>query len=275
MPQVNNLMGGGTPGGNPTAVAPTTQPPPQTALSPAAQTALASPIDGVPKLSERPIGAYVGSASMKSQNWPTISAAGIAEGDFYLDSNGQITKLMPFKYWLFTVTAFCTRMDNVGNIVTATEDPAVIADQQKQRQLNVQEHYVTVTLVDLDNSIVPAKTDFRHTKSGAVATPVGMLRQANDPAWVKLGDAYRVAAQFPHPFGRVYCTANTTPRTVRGGPNAGLKYFAATAVAVPTPLSDMERLAAAMTQPMFTDQLNQVVSTYNARIQQIRSVLGK
>lgn len=287
MPTINNLMTPNQPAApatvpnqpatpNPAAVEPAAPP---AALSPAAQQAMtASPFASTPKIVERPAGAYVGSAHPQSNNWPTCQANGVEEGDFYLDgaanlSGSPMVKLDPFKYWLYTVTAFCTEMDSSGNVLRASDRPDLIESQALRDRERLQLHFVTVVLVDLGAKIVPAKADFRHTKSGAVSTPYGEFQRMNDPNWPRLSDAHRVAAQFPHPFGRIYCTAWPVPGTVRGGPNKGKRYHAARGTAVPTALADMERLGKAFGDQEFTQALNQAMQTYAARVDLIRAAV--
>lgn len=245
------------------------------ALAPGMQSALANPVAGVGELAERPVGAYVAAAHPRANNWPTLQSAGIAEGDWYFDGCGELRKCMPLKYWLFAVTAFGSNLDPTGNVLNATEKPELIANPAQLKAAGLQEHFVSVILVNLGDKILPAKCDFRGTKADGAKVPVAELRKASDPNWPSSSDAAKVAAQFPHPFGRVYFTANTVKGVVKGGTNKGLPYHAARVTGLPTPVGDMEKLLSAMQEVGFTDLMNQAWANYENRCQQIRAAVPK
>ena len=280
MPQINNLMAGSAPAVNPPA-----NPPPGAStgqavatipgINPAITDALANPVNNVGTLAERPVGAYVGCAHPRANNWETLQQAKIAEGDFYIDGCGELRKCMPLAYWVMQVSRFGTAMSPAGDVVNATENQDIIANPGQLKNAGMQEHYVTLVLVNLGDRIVPAKADFRGTRADGGKVPVAELRKVAEPNWPQSSDAARVAAAFPHPFGRVYFSATTVKGVVKGGPNKGLPYHAARITAVPTPVGELDKLTKAIQSPGFAELVNQAWQNYSARCDMIRAACPK
>lgn len=211
-------------------------------------------------------GPYVARASDRSPNWPSLSAAGVGNGDLYLGAEGLYLRTMPLTYWLVASTVFKTLMDDLGNFQHATTD---LNAEKSPGGLKLDEHVLALIVVDLGDRLVPAKCDFRGTLSGAVSPTLKAVQQAGDPKWAALSDAHKVAAAFPVPWGRVVATATTQPRTSRA---SGRKYYAGAAVCRPATIAQMQRLQAATQDAAFTALLEQAKQGYAERFETIRAM---
>lgn len=249
---------------------------PQGQLTPAAHGALATPVgSSIGATSVRPVGAYIGNAHSASNNWGSLEAAGLAEGDWYVDGDNGIQKCMPMQYWVYCLEGFGTDVDASMEIIKATDDKELLANQRRLEDAGYKEHYVAVCLVDMGDSIIPAKADFRSTKSNAAKVPINWLRNCVKEDWPGLNDENRIASAFPYPFGRVYFTSTTRKGVVRSGKAKGKSYWAANAVGRATTAPEMARLTDFINSPIAEDRINQVYETFAARVKQIRDAIGK
>lgn len=234
----------------------------------------ANPVQDLPALADRPSGAYLTTAHPMSNNWEACRQAGVAEGEYYLDgSPAGIIHLPTVRYWIYAVAVFATEMDESGDILAATFRPEVLQDLQAIRAAGMQEHFVTVALIDTpQHGVIPCKAEFRGTKSNGGKIAVEALRSAVRPEWSRQSDNHRIASQFPFPFGRVYTTATTVATVVKGGPRKGKSCHVTRAMAGPTPLEALERLAKCLSSAEGVLGLNAAVTGYNTRIKQIIDV---
>ncbi len=229
----------------------------------------------LPNVVERPVAPYVTNAHPAQSNWGALQSVGIKQGEWSINYSGHDIKLDPFRYWLFTASAFATRMNTAGDITSAVADDRFITNQDWLKANKYQEHYVTALIVDVNGKLIPAKADFRYTKAGAATSIINAVKAAADPAWLQNGDAHMATAVMPHPFGRVMATCICTARTSKSGDNKGMLYHAASANIYPAPLSDIKRVIDAMNNVEFLNTFEQVIAAYNARVEQIKAVVGK
>lgn len=232
-----------------------------------------NPVQDLPALADRPSGAYLTTAHPMSGNWEACRQAGLQEGDYYLDgTSAGIIPQKTVKYWLYAVAVFATNMDDAANIIAATARPEILTDLQAIRAADMQEHFVTVALVDLGHTVVPCKAEFRGTKSNGGKVAAEALRAAARPEWARQTDNHRMAAQFPFPFGRVLTTATTVQHVIKGGVRKGKPCHVTRAMAGPAPLDALQRLAQCLSSSEGVMALNAAVTGYNARIAQIVNV---
>lgn len=189
-------------------------------------------------------GPYVAFASSRSPSWPSLQAAGIAEGDPYVAADGQYHEAAPLRFFLVSAApTYYTKRNTAGNLVAAKREQVYVGDKPQY-----EEHYLTLVIVDLGDRMVPAKAEFIGTKSGAVVPALRAVKQAATPEWAGLSATHKLTAAFSVPFGRVSCIATTAPRTSK---SSGNRYFAGVGSAGPATLDQMQRLNAAFADPTF------------------------
>lgn len=229
--------------------------------------ALPSWAQAAPALPELPGGGsavYVGQLQPNTGKRQTLLASGVADGEFYLDNAGQVIPLKNFRFWLVKAAAFKTEMNASGEIVAATRD-------LDARAKGLEEHAVALVLVDTPAGVIPAKVDFRKAQAPAFKAAADGVKMASDPAFPKISDAARVAAQFPIPWGRVV-TAVTVERKI--SKTSGKPYFRADGSVTPSTVTDMEKLLKALQDDGFAALVDAAEKSYDFRVKQIEKVCG-
>lgn len=219
---------------------------------------------------------YVGFADHRSKNWSAMQAAGCEVGDPFMFRDGQYTPLNPFQYFLVKVETYRTTMvGQEGKFVFVTKDiETPLVDLQKKypdkivnRERGVgkaEPHYVCLTLLLLnEQTLVPMKADIRGTKTGAVEAPSRAIEAAATPDWITKSDAHKISGMFPKPWGRVFHTVTTHPKT---GKTSGDGFHVCNAVSVPTSVTLMESLYAAFKDQDFINDFKEADANYKARI---------
>jgi len=174
---------------------------------------------------------YVGYVSNRSSNFRNFTQQGMADGDFYLSLNGATSKLDPLKYFLLQCAAYRTSMNQAGDITFATKDLTF-------RDKTQGEHYHCLILVFHEGRLVPAKAEFRTTKSSAATEVIHQITKCNDSEWIQKSDAHRIAAQCTVPWGRVVGTSVSGP--TKNGDSG--EYKAAITTVRPASLEEMQLL---------------------------------
>lgn len=200
---------------------------------------------------------YIFASSFRSDNYKQQQAMGLEDGDFALSLEGATYKLDPLKYFLCQVDPFVTQMGTGGVVTYASRDMDNV-NQQMQRG----EHYLCLVLVFHNGRLIPAKAEFRTTKSSAAKKPLEEIHLASKPEWLKT-DAHRVAAQCAIPWGRVVATS--VPGGKKTSRSSGNPYIPAVTNCRPATSEEMLLLAKESQQPDFSELFNLVTSEYNDR----------
>lgn len=209
---------------------------------------------------------YVGSVSDKSGNYRSFIQQGMANGDFYLSLNGATFKLDPLKYFLLQCAAYRTSMNQNGGITFATKD---LTFKDKQQG----EHYHCLILVFHEGRLVPAKAEFRTTKSNAATKMIPEIENSGDTDWVQKSDAHRIAAQCTVPWGRVVGTS--VPGPTKNSGETGNAYIPAITTVRPAELSDMQLLFNEGNNADFTELFNTVKGEWEERKAFLDAKCGK
>lgn len=272
MPPVRNLT---TP--KAVAVAPSIpiieKPAPQAAAAPAQRTspsghalatlpAWAQPVAPLPKINSGPAAVYVGQLQPNTGKRQSLLAVGVKDGEYYLDNMGEVTPLEVFRFFLLDARAFKTEMNAAGEIVYATRD-------MEARRPMTEEHAVALILVDTPHGWVPAKCDFRKAQAPAYVAASNGVEFAQEIGFSDASDAHRVAAQFPVPFGRVLTTVNIERRVSK---SSGKPYFLSAGTVAPTSVSDMESLAAFLTDPDSEGKVKAARDSFEFRVKAIEKL---
>lgn len=203
---------------------------------------------------------FVGQLQENTGKKATLAACGVQLGQYYLDSQGQITPLSPLRYWLIQASAFRTDMNASGQIIAATTD---------MNDKKLAEHVVALIVVDVDGVPMPAKADFRKTSWRAGSTGIEAVRFASDPDFPSRSDAHKVAAQCPVPFGRVLTTVHVQRQISR---TSGKPYFASSGTFAPATVSEITSLMEAFGDDGFKQLLEEAKTGYESRVEMIRKL---
>lgn len=243
---------------------------------------------------------YVGFADNRNKIFSSLQANGIEEGDPYLARNNTYTLCKPLNYYLMIGESFrsimlgeagewvyCTRdinaptdllWDNVADSLKASQKKGGLTLEAKLPdykffQKNLQEHYVLLMIVLLDNGeLVPVKGDFRGTKKGVAEGPIRAVEAAAGSEWLDKSDAHRVSGQFPDPFGRVLHTVSTY---FKSGKKSGYSFYVAEAVSAPPTIEQMEALLEALKSEQFTREMGEAHKNYTARIEFLDNIIAE
>lgn len=228
---------------------------------------------GMPETQEQQLTGYVGFGEPKSvKNWPIVSAAGVKEGQAYAARQGEIIPLESLKFWLLRADSFQTAMKSDGSFAFATRD-LELPDPGTFGGAKLSAHYIGLMIIELPgNRFIPIKGDFRTTKTGALAGPINAVKVAATPEWANQGDAYRIAAQFPQPFGRVFHTVTTQFYVAKSNGNSS---YPAKCTTAPTTVTQMQTLNRLFQDQEFLSQLMEANTNYVARVAFFNDLIGK
>jgi len=195
-----------------------------------------APLPKVAELPEQQLQAtsYIFSLNDSSGNYPQMVQQGFKEGDFGLSLNGAAFRLDPLRYFLLQMAPYVTRMVTGGAINFASRNMADLdPDSQKG------EHYLCLLLVFHEGRLVPAKAEFRTTKSSAAKRVNEEIEKCNTSEWIQKNDATRIAAQCTIPWGRVIGTSVPGPKKMG---KKGNDYISAITTVRPATLDEMKLL---------------------------------
>lgn len=207
---------------------------------------------------------FIGFASSQSPSWASHQAAGLADGEMYLQSSAGITPLNECKFWLID-TFYC--FTNINNKSEILEAKSQLTDAEVKADIH-QEHYVCPIIFDAGDELLPAKLEMRGARSAAVKQAINAVQTAATPEFASSSDAARVAAAFPAPWGRqtIWMRASRRPSRTKGR-----MYVSTSSVIRPTTLTDMERIANATNDDAFTSVLSEVRAAVNKRIEEMNN----
>lgn len=228
----------------------------------------------MPQTSNRMQTGYVGFASIKSKNWPQQQMAGLNDGQPYVNHNNSIIPVESLEFFLCMGTSFQSMMAGTqGEFIFVTRDMDLRVDPiiYKGNQVKLEPHYVCLLLVNLNNSLLPIKGDFRGTKSGGIENAIRAVEAAGSPDWLKLSDQHKVTAAFPQPFGRVY-NIITTKRGV--SKSNGNPYYTADCSPSPATATQMQMLVDAFNQENFNNVIAEAHTNYNSRIEFLDNIVA-
>lgn len=208
---------------------------------------------------------YVGQAHTRSGGWMQQQAAKCSEGDWFVSLKGRITPLKPLKFFLLDARAFGTKMAGNGDIVEAAP-----LNESGKAPSGLEEHVVGLVIVETPSGLVPAKVDARKAQTPVFAKMIGAVSVAGTPDFLELGDAHKIAAKFPAPFGRVVGTAVVTPRT---GRTNGFRYYHSDAEIAPSGVHEMKSLADAFQDAEFLALLDEAKKAFDERVAKIEKLV--
>ncbi len=232
----------------------------------------------LPQTMDAQIGGYVGFADPQSKKWGAMQAAGLEHGDPFVMVDGQYHQCKPLSYFLLIGDSFRTTMEGQeGKFTFATRDLDTPlrelaeqiegdSDKAKKRKaacLKAEPHYTCLILALLGGDrLVPVKLDARGTKSGAASSAIIAVKSAEDPEWLKLSDAHRITAAFPHPWGRVW---NVVTTKYKVGRTSGNGFFVANTTSKPASIDQMQLLIDHFQDEAFVAQLEEAEKAYQMR----------
>lgn len=227
-------------------------------------------------LAQNMLTGYVGFADHRSKNWPAMQAAGCETGDPFIYRDNAYIPLRPLEYFLMKCETFRSTMQGQeGKFTFVTRDietplselqrkhPTLPID--KGRGARAEPHYVCLMIVLLqDQSLVPIKADIRGTKTGAVEGPSRAIEAAASPDWGKRGDTHKLSTMFPKPWGRVFHSVTTHPKT---GKTSGDGFHVCNAVSTPTSMTLLESLFAAFKDKDFITDIEEADRNFKSRVE--------
>jgi hypothetical protein len=240
-----------------------TEPKPSAALATLPKWATA--VAPLPQIQNGPAAVYVGQLQPNTGKRQSLLAAGVLDGEYYLDNMGAVVPLKHFRFWLVDAVAFKTEMDAAGNIVAATRN-------MDDRTKGLQEHAIALVIVQTPGGVVPAKADFRKARAPAFSEAVKGVEAAHDPAFPKVSDAARIAAAFPVPWGRVVTAVTVEKKIARSGPGAGKPYFLSNGTVQPATVKELEALAAFLQSADSEAAVDQARASFDYRVKQIEKL---
>lgn len=222
--------------------------------------------DALPTVEQRETGNYIAFAHPMSPSWPLQQQAGCKEGEPYIGGDGSVEKLDPFGFFLVRAYQFRAHIDKMGNTLGVTKDMTKEVDAQNRK---LDEFYLCLVLVNVGGALIPAKFEAKGTKSGCVTNAIPVLERAGSPDWPSLSPAHALSAQFPHPFGRLYVTATTYPRTSK---TSGNLYHAGRCLANPATVEQMHLLHSAMKDADFLSVFQQTAEAVATRLAELNAL---
>lgn len=229
----------------------------------------------MPETIEQEMTGFVGFASSASKkNWPNLSAAGCTEGMAYVSKDGSIIPLPNgIKFFLLKADSFQTQFLSDGSFSFVTRDLELEGPTTAKLpngavvNAKTEAHYIGLLIVELPNGTwIPIKGDFRGTKSNGLSGPINAVKAAASPSWASDNgnqEAYRLAAAFPHPFGRVFHHVTTQMYVGKGTGNTS---YPAKAQSKPASLTQMQKLNELFTDESFLSTLNEANKNFDARV---------
>jgi len=227
----------------------------------------------MPEIGERELTGYIGFASDRSKNYPTMLASGVQNGDIYLFHKGQYLKVPQLDFFLVTGESFKSLMDNVGKFTYATRDLSAKTVERmvntkngpKAQSFDLSPHYVCLCIVNLNGKLIPIKGDFIGTKSGGIEQAIAAVTAASDPksGWMRLSERHTQTAMFPEPFGRVYHSMRTKGEVSK---STGNPYHRTITVSNPADATQMQSLIDHLNTEEFNATLEEAHRNYQARI---------
>jgi hypothetical protein len=224
----------------------------------------------MPVVAEKDFGGFVGFASSQSNKWNEQQQAGLEDGQPYVYTDQRYIIADPLEFFLLAGESFQTLMvGKEGKFQWASRDleeegPTVGSNRPEP-------HYVCCLIVKAEGQLIPIKGDFRGTKSGGIEGAIRAIEAAATPDWLKLSDGHKVTAAFPHAFGRVFHSCNTTYKVAK---TSGNPYYKANCVSKPAGLGQMQELVDALANEDFSKKLNECKSNYDQRIQFLDDVIA-
>lgn len=201
-------------------------------------------------------GIYLSAAHPLSNSWPACQKAGIQEGDFFVVLNGETLKQMPARFHFVKGYRSFTKLSKAGDILS----------RSREEMEGFEEHYTALLILEVNDKLYPSRSDFRGAKVGAIAPAFRALAEATEEKWGNTSDSARIASRFPQPWGRFMVTATTNAQTAK---NSGNRYHRGRATTAPSTLSELERLAAAFTDPTFLSDFADAAENYARRVREI------
>jgi hypothetical protein len=215
-----------------------------------------------PAIPDQPLGGpssnFVGQLQENTGKKAALQAAGVQVGEFYLSADSAYFPLRPLRFMLLEATAYRTAMDAAGTVTKASRD---FSDKSSG-----DEHIEALVIVDAGDRLIPAKASFRKAQWLVGKAAIDGLQMAMDPAFPSKGDAYKVAAQFPAPFGRVVVTASVQRRVSK---TSGKPYFACDGTVTPSSVTDLQKLVSSMKDDAFIAAGDAAKKAYVARCEQL------
>lgn len=213
---------------------------------------------------------YIGQLNPSTGKRASLISQGVKDGDYYIDDGAAVLPLRPLKFFLMAAEVFRTAMNTVGDITAATRD----VDAKEVGGIKVDEHAVCHVVAIVNGSYIPAKVDFRKAQFDAARQAVDGAKLAATPDFPSKGEAFKIAAQFPFPFGRMTtAVVGILEKIAKTGPGVGKKYYATDAQCSPASLSDMEALGKALQDESFRKQLDSTRAAYEYRVAQIAKLV--
>lgn len=239
----------------------------------------------LPQLISGELNGYVGFADVQSKNWPQMQAAGLEPGDPFMFKDGAYTILKPLKFFLVMGDTLRTTMEGqdgtftfvTRDLETPLKDIAASVEiegltgkvleaalNMRKSILKAEPHYVCLILVEVGETLVPIKADFRGTKTGAAESAVRAVEFAGTSEWLKQGEAHKVTAAYPHPFGRVWNVVTTMPKT---GRTSGNNFFVARCQSKPATVTQMQLLIDHLAEEQFLEDFAEAERNYQGRLE--------
>lgn len=204
---------------------------------------------------------YIAVLESLSKNLDQLMAAGVKLGNFYAVKKGQIIPLPTVNYFLMTGRSYLTHYrGSEMELLYCSKDVREENPDPKNRSA----HYVALLLVELGDTFIPIRGDFRATKTNGIELAFRALEAASKPEWGRVSEAHKVTMAFRKPFGRVYHTM-TTKLTV--GKVSGNKFYVTQGSSVPAKLGQMQRLIDLFQDTEWVNDVNAVYQQYMRRCQ--------
>lgn len=207
---------------------------------------------------------FIGFASNRSPSWSSQQAAGLKDGDMYLQAPGGMLPLQECKFWMIDAFYCFTRVNDNNEILEAKSqltEADIKADVYD-------DHYVCPIIVDTGEELLPAKLELRGARAAAAKQVLNAIQTAATPEWATSSDATRLAAAFPAPWGRQTAWMRVS---LRQGRSTGRKYLQSFAAVRPSTLTDLEKLADATNDAAFNATLAEVRAAINERIEEMNA----
>ena len=227
--------------------------------------AWATAVPAVP--SEMPSGLksiYIAQLQPNTGKRQSLLAAGVQDGQYYIDDGVMVLPLAPFRFFLLAAEVFRTDMDSSGNIIAATRN---------MEDRNLAEHVVAHVVAIRGGVCLPAKVEFRKAQYNAGKVAIEGAKLAASPDFPSKSEAAKVAAAFPVPFGRMVTSVTVLQRIAKSGKNAGKPYYASEGSCQPASVNEMQALAKALEDESFVKQLESTRSSYEYRVKQLVAIV--
>ncbi len=219
-------------------------------------------------MEERNFGPYITFAHPKrSDEWAKIVGVygnAVQEGDMYLMRENVPTRLERAKVGILCGHQYWVRKNAAGRIEGSSKD---------EKPKPYKEQVDSVLLLYLDDEVLPVNCQFRTVKCSAVVKLTKELIECQQPEWLEKGGAYAEAAAVPQPFMRFFGTI--TEGDKRTSKSSGLPYKPLNIAIEPTGVAEW-RLLKALTEDTATKEaLAKAGNTYQYRMDEFKSFLGK